>query len=135
MSLFRKTYLLLNLIFATELWQRPIFDLSRETIFCNLPSSTNLVLTLFQLRKTIIFAKFRLFSTKIWSFVKLPYIFNEVQNKLKIIRQSLRKYSYTFSNFITTSLHHKWKWTRLLSPKGEYTSCLANCQKSKHLGF
>ena len=42
--------------------------------------------------------------------------------------QSWTKYLETFSCFITISLYHNLKETRLLSPESECTSCLTSCQ-------
>ena len=46
----------------------------------------------------------------------------------------MKKYLQAFSHFSTISVHLKWKRTRLLSPKREYTSCHTRCWMTSDLG-
>ena len=125
----RKTHLHLKLIFrATELQQRPEFDIFREELFCTLASSTNLVLTSFQLQRGSIYEEILLFLTENWSFLEFPCIFKELKTKREVFRESWTKHLQTFWYFSTVCPHHKWNRTRLLSPESGCKSCLTSCK-------
>ena len=125
----RKTHLHLKLIFrATELQQRPEFDIFREELFCTLASSTNLVLTSFQLQRGSIYKEILLFLTENWSFLEFPCIFKELKTKREVFRESWTKHLQTFWYFSTVCPHHKWNRTRLLSPESGCKSCLTSCK-------
>ena len=113
---------------GTELQQRSEFDIFWEELFCTLASSTNLVLTSFQLQRGSIYEEILLFLTENWSFLEFPCIFKELKTKREVFRESWTKHLQTFWYFSTVCPHHKWNRARLLSPESECKSCLTGCK-------
>ena len=89
----KKTNSLFKLIFrASKLPQRPKVDIFQEALFCNLSSSTNLVLKVIPIKVGLYLCRVLSFYTKSGLFLKFLYLFKEIKTKNKIFRQSWKKY-------------------------------------------
>ena len=68
------------------------------------------------------------FSSKNWSLLELPCIFEGVTANKKKHLDNLDKTFVDFFTFWKSFFLHKWNENWLFSPESEDTSCLTRCQ-------
>ena len=70
-------------------------------------------------------------ADRFWSFRQFS---KKLKLKGKFLDNHRKNICSFFSHFTRISVHHKWKETRLLSAKGEFTGCVTSCETTYDLG-